>query len=334
MLSRIAVFSIMLFGYLSISSSQSVQEPIATIGARSKAFPMAIYRNIKVDDLNRILIDSFLESNFSLLAAKKDADGITAFQFSYPVDSNGKFGSVIFEFKVDGLVVNKKCADCFLRWGTIPDEKAIGKLPWMTQYDLSSRLYPDIDKAYLSIKNKSWSYLDQKHGFDYKSMWRGERNRSIYDNSYVNVKLPDLKREMVRALADSGFVLLSDSNPAADASDSVLVFSFPIDSDKPDGVAYSIQFASQFDADGRCFPCEPRVRYDPHQTLPAAGLSGMAARLTLASRFESSLNKAYDQIKASTERYIRPRTEFIRPPKPAPLGSPRPPVFIPVPIST
>ncbi len=324
MLSRIAIFFIMWLGCLSISSSESVQLPIATIQARSKAFPMAIYSNIKVADLNRMLVDSFLESNFSLLAAKKDDDGITAFQFSYPIYKDGKSDSVIFEFKVDGTVAKGKCMDCFLRWGKIQDEKVIGKLPWMVQYDLSSRLYPDIDKAYLSIKNKSWNYLDQKHGFDYRNMWSGERNRSIYNNSYVNVKLPDLKQELVRALTDSGFVLLRDSNPAPDASDSVLAFSFPIGSDKPDGVVYSIQFASQFDTDGLCFPCESRVWYDPHQTLPPAGLSGMSSRLTLASRFEASLNKAYDQIKASTERYLRPRTQFIRPPKSAPLGSPRP----------
>lgn len=285
---------------------------------------MAIYRNITVDDLNRLLKDSFLESGFSLINAKRYEGGITAFQFSYPIDSNGKSGSVIFEFKVDGLVVNKKCADCFLRWGKIQDEKAIGKLPWMTQYDLSSRLYPAIDKAYLSIKNKSWSYLDQKHGFDYTNMWRGERNQSAYDNSYINISLPDLKRELTRAFTDAGFVLLRDSNPAADASQAVLAFSFPIDSDKPEGAVYSIQLMSQFDATGLCYPCESRVVYDPHQTLPAAGLSGMAARLTLASRFESSLNSAYDQIKASTQRYIRPRTEFVRPPKSAPLDSPRP----------
>lgn len=78
---------------------------------------MAIYRNIKVDDLNRMLVDSFLESNFSLLAAKKDDDGITAFQFSYPIYKDGKFESVVFEFKVDGTVVKNKCMDCFLRRG-------------------------------------------------------------------------------------------------------------------------------------------------------------------------------------------------------------------------
>lgn len=334
MLSRIAVLLVLGLGCFSISSGQPTANPIATVEARTAvALPVAIYRNIRVHDLNQLLIDSFSQSNFSLLAARKDADGIMAFQFSYPIYKNGKPGSVIFQFKVDGTVVNNKCMGCFLRWGEIQDEKDIGKLPWMAQYDLSSRLYPDIDQAYESIKNKSRNYLDPQHGFEYTSRWTGERNRRGYDNSYVNVKQPDLKREMVRAFTDSGFLLVRDSNPAADAPDSVLAFSFPIDSGKPDGVVYSIRFSSQFDGDGLCYPCEVRPVYDPYQTLPPAGLAAMPGRLTLASRFEAGLNSAYDQIKESTERYIRPRTQFIRPPKSAPPGSSwpaRPPLRPPV----
>ena len=292
--------------------------------------PVAIYRDISVRDLNRLLIDSFSESSFSLVAAKKDADGGTAFQFSYPMDKNGKSGTVIFEFKVDGTVVNGKCKNCFLRWGRIQNEGDIAKLPWMAQYDLNSRLYPDIDRAYASIKNKSGNYLDPQHGFDYKTLWSGERNRPAYDNSYVNIKLPDLKREVARAFTDSGFILVRDSNPAADAADSVLAFSFPIDGDKPAGVVYSIQFANQFDADGLCHPCETKPLYDPYQALPAAGLAAMPGRLTLASRFEAAFNSAYDQARASTERYLRPRTQFVRPPKPVPPGSSRPPSHPPV----
>ncbi|MEO6017784.1 MAG: hypothetical protein ABIP46_11045 [Polaromonas sp.] len=327
MWARVAAILILGFGYFSISNGQALQNPIASAATRSHAMPMAIYKDIKIDDLSRLLIDSFSEFNFSLLAAKKSADGSTVFQFSYPIYKNG---SVIFEFNVDGTIVNKKCMNCFLRWGELQGEKAIEKLPWMAQYDLSSRLYPDIDKAYSSIQNKSLNYMDRQYGFDYKSMWSGERNRAGYDNSYVGVRVSNLKRELVRAFTDSGFVLLSDSNPATDASDSVLRFSFPIGSDKPDGVVYAIQLASQFDANGLCFPCESQVRYDPYQTLPPAGLSAMAGRLALASRFEAGLNNAYDQIKASTERYLRPRTQFVRPPKFAPPGSPRPALRPPV----
>ncbi|WP_411885457.1 hypothetical protein [Polaromonas sp. YR568] len=334
MLSRIAAFLVLApslgLGCLSISNAQPAAKRMAAVGTRTlHAFPVAIYSNISVQDLNRLLIDSFRESNFALLAAKKDADGATAYQFSYPIENNGKSGSLVFAFKVDGTVTNGKCMNCFLRWGQIQDESEMAKLPWMARYDLSSRLYQDIDRAYASIKTRSRDYLDPQHGFDYKALWSGERNRPGYDNSYVKVKLPDLKREMVRAFTDSGFVLLRDSNPAADAADSVLAFSFPVDADKPAGVVYSIQVASQFDADGLCYPCETRPVYDPYQALPPAGLSAMSGRLTLASRFEAGLGSAYDQTKAATERYLRPRTQFIRPPKSAPPGSPRPP---PVPM--
>lgn len=326
MLSRIAVFLVLGLGCLPFSNGQPAPNPIATVATRSShAMPVAIYRNIKVQDLSQLLVDSFSESNFSLLATRKDAGGITVFQFSYPISKDGKAGSVIFQFKVDGTVVNNKCMNCFLRWGEIQNERDIGKLPWMVQYDLSSRLYPDIDQAYSSIKNKSRNHLDLQYGFDYRNMWSGERNRSGYDNSYINVKLPDLKRELVRSFTDSGFILLRDSNPAADAPDSVLAFSFPIDSDKPGGVVYSIQFASQFDANGSCYPCETGALYDPYQTLQPAGLSAMSGRLTLASRFESGLNGAYEKTRASTERYLRPGTQYIRPPKSASLGSARPP---------
>ena len=333
-LSRIAVFLALILGLgcFSISSAQQLANPIATrqIGTPN-AFPMAIYKSIKVQDLNQILIDSFVESGFTLLGAKKDADSATVFRFSYPVDKNGKYGVVIFGFKVDGTVVNGRCMNCFLRLGKIQDETDIGKFPWMVQYDLSSRLYPDIDQAYSSIKNKSLNYLDPQRGFDYKNAWDGERNRWAYNNAYVKVKLLDLKREWVRALTDAGFILLRDSNPAADASDSVVAFSFPIDGDKPGGVVYSIQFRSQFDADGLCYPCEASPWYDPYQTLPPAGLSAMPGRLTLASRFEAGLNSAYEQIKVSTERNLRPRTQFVRPPKFVPPGSARPPpILLPV----
>lgn len=328
MLSRIAVFLALILGLgcFSISSSQPVAKPVVTISPWvPHAFPVAIYRNIRADHLNQMLVDSFSEFNFSLLAKRKDADDSTVFQFSYPMDKNGKSGTVIFEFKVDGTVVKNKCMNCFLRRGRILNERDMGKLPWMAQYDLSSRLYPDIDQAYASIKSKSRDYLDPQHGFDYKNMWSGERNRPGYDNSYVKVKLPDLKREVARAFTDSGFILLRDSNPAADAADSVLAFSFPIDADSPNGVVYSIQFASQFDADGFCYPCETVRLYDPYQTLQPAGLSAMSGRLTLASRFESGLNGAYEKTRASTERYLRPGTQYIRPPKSASLGSVRPP---------
>jgi len=316
-------------GFALASHGQSVPYSTAARKAASQAVPLAIYKNITIPQLNKLLIDSFSAANFSLFAAKKGGGG-TEFEFSYPIEKAGKTGSVLFKFKVDGTVVNGKCMNCFLRWGYLQDEEAIRTLPWMVQYELSSRLYPDIDRAYQLVKNKSQAYLDYPHGFDYKNVWNGERNRTIHSNAYVNIKLPDLKHEMSRALTESGFVALRDSNPEADAPDTTLAFSFPIESGKPEGAIYAIQFANQFDAAGYCYPCEANEAYDPHQTLPALGLAAMPGRLTLSSRFESSLDRAYDRIKASTERYLRPRTQFAKPPKSAPLGTPRP-LIMPVP---
>lgn len=323
---RVLVCLTLAMGLVSHSSSEYASYPIAAKEIPNPVFPIARYRDIKVDDLRKLLIDSFSEFNFHLIAVKKIPDGLMTFEFSYPIFSDGKPDSVIFTFNVDGAATNKKCANCFLRLGRIENEKALRKLPWITQYDLSSRLYPDIDRSYLSVERKSQAHIDPKHGFDYKKMWDGERNLSPYSNAYVGIKLPELKREIALALTDSGFVQVRDSNPAEDAADSRLTFSFPIDSGNAAGAVYSVQFANQFDADGLCYPCEARQLYDPHQALPPLGLSAMAGRLSLASRFESSLNKANEQIKASTSRYLRPRTQFVQPPKSAPLGSPRVPI--------
>ena len=317
-------------GLVSNSNSEISPSPMMVRQVSRNTFPIAIYKNIKVDDLSKLLVDSFSEFNFSLLAAKKNADGIMDFDFSYPIYTDGKPNSIIFRFKVDGTVTSKRCMNCFLRGGWIQDEKSIEKLPWMIRYDLNSRLYPDIDRSYLAVKNKSETYIDRQHGFQYASMRSGEGNRFPFSNSYVNIQLPDLKREIARGFTDSGFVLLRDSNPALDAVVSTMVFSFPIKSGSTSGAVYSVRLENQFDSNGHCYPCEASGGYDPHQTLPPHGLSAMADRLTLASRFESSLNAAYDQIKASTERHLRPKTQFVRPRKYAPLGTPRPPLAPPV----
>lgn len=332
MVYKTAFFLILNLGLIAGTSAQKNEHPIATREIRSHSLPIALYNNIKLDDLNKLVIQSFSEFNFSLLSAENDVDGILKFKFLYPIYKSGKPDNIIFQFKVDGVVANKKCASCSLRWGAIADEKAIGKLPWMVQYDLSSRLYPDMDKAYFSLKSKSNNYIDRQFGFNYKNTWDGERNKFSYNNAYVNVKLPDLKLEITRAFTESGFTVTKDSNAATDAARSVLVFSFPIDTDKPDGVAYAVLFENQFNTDGFCYPCEVSQFYDPHQNLPQMGLSAMSSRLTLASRFESSLDTVYAKLKASTEPYLRSKTQFNRTPKLAPLGSPRPQIS-PVPVT-
>jgi hypothetical protein len=318
------------FGFVSRSHSiqadadRSVQSMALKAGVPMPPPPIAVYQKIKIEDLNKLLIDSFSEFNFSLLGVQKMAYGLKEFEFSYPIGKGDRSNSVVFKFLVDGSLMDGKCMNCFLREGRLQNLEVFEKLSWMAQYELKSRLHADIDKAYLSLKNRSQPYMDRSSQFNYVNMAAGQRNRLTESNSYVGVKLPDLKRDVTRAMTDAGFTLLRDNNPGAGAADSSLVFLFPIGSSKTDGAIYAIRFTSQFDADGFCYPCETTQVYDPYQTLPSPGFFGMPGRATLASRFETGFTSAYDGIKASTERYLRPGTQFVRPVQPLPPGSTRP----------
>ena len=56
----------------------------------------------------------------------------------------------------------------------------------------------------------------------------------------------------------------------------------------------------------------------------------MSSRLTLESRFTAARMQALEKLKSGTEHYLRPETVFTIPPKPAPLGSPRPQIQPPI----
>ena len=56
----------------------------------------------------------------------------------------------------------------------------------------------------------------------------------------------------------------------------------------------------------------------------------MSSRLTLESRFTAARMQALEKLKSGTEHYLRPETVFTLPPKPAPLGSPRPQIQPPI----
>jgi hypothetical protein len=303
--------------------------PVAARPLRAESLPIAIYRNIGFEELKRLLVGAFTESGFALVDARKVPEALVQLEFRYP--ANAKDARVDWWFKVDGTLAGGKCANCFLRWGRLHGEHTVGDLPWMEQYDFSSRFYPDLDRAYALVRSRSEAFLDPQRGFAYQNTWNGERNRLPYSNSFAGVRLPDLKREIIRAWSDAGFVFLHDSNPAADAPASSLSFEFPIEPGGRQGAAYAIRFSSQFDAAGNCFPCETTASFDPHQPLPSLGLSGVGSRLTLAPRFESSLKDAYDRMQAATQQHLRPRTQFVRPPRTAALGSPRPPPLPPAP---
>lgn len=291
--------------------------------AAPSAVPVAIYRGIKVDEFRQLVIGAFEASGFSWVSIAKTEDGLLHYRFSYPAPSGTKTEPIALVLRVDeNFDKNKRCANCFLRLARLPDASAIESLPWMAQYDLSSQIFPDIDRAFERIRVDGQKYMDASFGFNYKNQWQGERNR--YGNSFSGVGLPELKAATVDAYRAAGFVFSGDEQKQPNGSVSELNFTYPFDPNQPAGAIYKVVLASQLDASGNCYPCEMSESFDPHQALPAAGLGGMATRLTLESRFTAARTLAYEKLRSSTERYLRPRSVFTVPPKPAPLGSPRP----------
>lgn len=294
--------------------------------AGPSSLPVAIYQGIGVDKFRKLVTGAFEASQFSLVDIEKTKDGVSQYSFSYPAPSGGKAESVTLVLKVDeNLDRNKRCANCFLRLAALPEALAIQKLPWMAQYDLSSQILPAIDRAFDKIRIDGQKYMDPRFGFNYKSQWQGERN--LFGNSFSGVGLPELKAATVDAYRAAGFVFTRAEQNNPNGGPSELSFVFPLDPDQPAGAVYKVFVYKQLDASGNCHPCEMSESFDPHQTLPAAGLSGMASRLTLESRFTAARTLAYEKLRNATERYLRPRSVFAVPPKPAPLGSPRPPIM-------
>ena len=148
--------------------------------------------------------------------------------------------------------------------------------------------------------------------------WRKEP----VQNSFVGVEPEDLIAKIIDAYRAAGFTFVKEEK--IDSTASKLTLSFPISQDQAEGVVYTIAVSSQFDARGRCYPCEISETYDPYQRLPAAGLSGIPNRLTLESRFSAARIQAFEALMSATGRYLRPGTVFTIPAKLAPLGSPRP----------
>lgn len=291
--------------------------------------PVAAYRGIEVAAFRKLVTGAFEASGFSLKAITKMKDGQSQYSFSHPGVSADKAESIALVLKVDeNLDPHRRCMNCFLRSTELPDAPAIEKLPRMVQYDLSSLIFPAIDRAYDRIRIDGQQYMDASFGFSYKNQWQGERN--LYGNAFSGVRLPALKAATVNAYRAAGFVFAGDEQEDVNGGASKLDFTFPLEPDQAAGAVYKVVFISQLDASGNCHPCEMSESFDPHQALPAAGLSGMAARLTLESRFSAARALAFDKLKEATERYLRPRSVFTVPPKPAPLGSPRPrPLLVP-----
>jgi hypothetical protein len=290
----------------------------------SNAMPIAVYKNIKIDDFKKLIVMAFEGSNFSLVSITETRDQDTLYKFSYPISFDEKLQNINLILRTNETKDSKKrCADCFLRIHQKIDDANVKTLPWMTQYELSSKFFPDIDKAYYEIQRNGQKYMDQKFGFNYKNQWSGERNLWPTGNAFVGVSLSDLKRQVTQAYTEAGFVLRQDTSQGEKVSPLELIFNFPMDAEKIGGVVYKIRFLNQFGMNDVCYPCEVAEIYDPHQQLPAAGILGIPDRLTLESRFIAGRARAYEQLKTQAARYLRPRTVFLIPSKPAPLGSPR-----------
>lgn len=309
--------------------AQSGAEPILLHPrATSSALPVATYQKLAVEDFRKLVTSAFEDAGFTLTDVTRTKEGAGRYHFLYAVPVDLEVHRVAVVVGVDeNADRNRRCASCFLRLTTLEELTALQKLPWLAQYELSSRIFPAIDQAYARIRAQGQSSMDAAFGFNYRNQWQGERN--LLENAFAGIDLPALKAATIEAYRSAGFVFVSDEQTESGLGRSELVFSFPIDPEQPAGVAYKIKLLSQLDARGACVTCEMQEAYDPYQRLPPAGLSGMPARLTLESRFTAARTLAFERLRGATERYLRPRTKFVVPPKPAPLGSPRP---APVPV--
>ncbi|SFN18573.1 hypothetical protein [Variovorax sp. OV329] len=293
------------------------------------SLPVAAYQNIPVQNFRALVVGAFEASQFSLTGIRRANDEQAQYEFSYAIPMSTGIRKVPLILRVDeNLDKGKKCASCFLRYTTLQDFASLSVLSWMDQYELSSRLFPAIDLAYAKIRVDGRRFMEQEAGFNYKNQWQGEVNR--YGNSVVGLGSADFRAIVVDSYRDAGFVFLEEGKDGSRPAFASLKFSFPIDPQQPRGVEYKVGLAGQLDSDGLCNPCEMMELYDPHQSLPPVGLSGMQSRLTLESRFSAARALAFEKLKVATERYLRPRSTFVTPPKPAPLGSPRPPIPSPV----
>ena len=322
-LSRLLVLGIALIGN---AHGQSGDAPLLLhLKPAANAFPIAGYSNIKVETFRKLVIGAFEDSQFVLTGTSKakEKHEETHYKFSYSVLVDEKPYNIEMVVKVnENLDKNKRCANCFLRQTFFPEFFTMTKLPWKVQYEIGSRVFPAIDQAFAKIRTNGQTHISAGFDFNYKNQWNGERN--LLDNSFVDIGASELKAAIIDAYQAAGFVFVNEQIKGSTGSVLDLVFSFPVDGEQGGGVVYKIWFASRLTPNGACYTCETKESYDPYQQLPPAGISGASSRLTLEARFAAARTLAFEKFKAATERYLRPRSVFIVPPKPAPLGSPRP----------
>lgn len=287
------------------------------------ALPVAAYRNMSTTEFRSMVRKAFQESGFTFISANAQKDKPTIIRFDLAVNPKTEINPTIL-VSIDELLLDsrKNCNPCFLRFTEISNEQEIRALPWMMQYKLTSLLVPAIDRAYSNIELSGRTHLAPSFSFNYRPQWKGEQN--LFGNSYTGISLTDLKERVTSVYRNAGFTPIGDDVDLK-SSELNLTFNFPIDPAKDGGAIYKLKINSQFDANGHCYPCEVTENYDPYQRLPPAGLSGVLDRATLESRFSAARSTAFENMRIDLERYLRPRSVFTVPAKPAPLGSPPPP---------
>jgi hypothetical protein len=124
--------------------------------------------------------------------------------------------------EVDQTPIGKtpcRCANCFLRLAELPGLPALQKLPWMAQYEVSSHVFPAIDRAFAKIRADGQSVMDARFGFNYQDQWQGERN--LHGNSFVGIDLPGLKAVTIDSYRAAGFTFVGADQkaPATGRSD-------------------------------------------------------------------------------------------------------------------
>ena len=309
----------------------SAQQPLpGVLGLSYKigqpAVPAAVYQKITVTEFRAMVSKAFQKSGFSLVVVEAQKNKSTIFQFRFDAYPKVEPKPMIFVSADELPDERKRCNPCSLRFAEIRNASEFERLPWMTQYELSALLVPAIDNAYATIESNGHRNPEWER-FNYKRQWAGERN--LFGNSFTGIEFSSLKEAIASAYRNAGFILVENLGGIRTPEDT-LAFSFPVDPGKDGGALYTLKVRRQYDANGRCHPCEVVEEYDPYQQLPPAGLSGIVGRATLESRFTAARSAAYETMRADLERHLRPGSVFSMPPKQPPLGSPRPPPTPPV----
>ena len=317
------------------------QNPLDLHPRGSDAVAVAGYQGVKADVWRKQVQSAFERAGFVLQQTRKGPGGLLAYRFEKQVALSQGPRSVEVEVRTDGQVdAQGHCVTCFLRLTNVqgldeprpqtPDAyvraaERLVVLPWLDQYALSRTIFPAIDQAYADMRTAGQAWQMPNMPYRYEPRWRGDSN--VHQNAYAGQTPAQVKALIVGAWTAAGFVLVKELPIGTD--EIRLEFSFPMSKNLAEGVAYPIRLINQTGANGLCQTCETQDVFDPHQSLPPAGLAGMRDRLSLQSRFSSVRKLAYDKLKAASEGQLRSGSTFLTPPEPAALGSPAPRVLPP-----